>query len=128
MVKGIFWRENGSREVFSDFAINGYNTDNYTEEELEDIISAWYKEDEEDDDDCREYWIDDWRKHAIGTKIDNAIIHYSPISPFIAKAKLNLYCKDKLVYSLVLRDDDVCRDWLARQGLQSLNTKTIVHC
>ena len=61
-------------------------------------------------------------------KINNAIIHYYPLSPFVAKAKINLRWDDKIVFDAVLRDDEACRDWLARQGWQDLKTKTIVHC
>lgn len=62
MIKGIFWRQRGSRETFSDLAIGGYNTKNYTEEELEEIIREWEKEDERDGDMDTMYWVDDWKE------------------------------------------------------------------
>ena len=60
MKKGIFWRYRDSREIFSDLSAD-YNTDNYTEDELEDLCILWEKEDEEDEDDPRkaEYFVDD---------------------------------------------------------------------
>lgn len=62
MIKGIFWRERGGSEIFSDLAVGEYNTENYTEEELEEIIREWYKEDERDGDTDRIYWVDDWKE------------------------------------------------------------------
>lgn len=61
-------------------------------------------------------------------KINNAIIHYYPLSPFVAKASVNLRWDNKIALRAVLRDDEACRDWLARQGYQDLRIRTITHC
>lgn len=55
-MKCIYWRERGNREVFRDLAAD-YNTDNYTEDELNEFISAWCAEDQEDGLD-REYFVE----------------------------------------------------------------------
>lgn len=57
MIKGIFWGEAFGREEFDDLAVGGYNTTNFTEEELEELASEWRKETPDND-----YWVADWQK------------------------------------------------------------------
>ena len=57
-MRAIFWRRRGSREVYDDMALGGYDTEHYSEEELLDLMRDWTAEDEADGD-PREYWLDE---------------------------------------------------------------------
>jgi hypothetical protein len=55
---------------------------------------------------------------------DNAIIHYYPLSPFIAKCSVNLRMGEKIVLRVALRDEDAAKAFL--RGF-CVPAKTIVH-
>ena len=58
------------------------------------------------------------------TFCDNAIIHYYPLSPFIAKCSVSLRVGEKIVLRAVLRDEDAAKAFL--RGF-CVPAKTIVH-
>lgn len=59
--------------------------------------------------------------------IDNAIIHYYPMLPYIAKADVHLRYGSKIVLKAVLRDDDAAMDFLRRR-FPDVPARTITHC
>ena len=59
--------------------------------------------------------------------IDNAVIHYYPLSPFIAKAGLNLRCGSNIMIQTALKDEDAAHSFLASR-FPDIPVKTIVHC
>lgn len=59
-------------------------------------------------------------------EIDNAIIHYYPLSPYIAKIQVNLRCGTKIVTSAVLKDHEAATRFL--NGFPGVKVKNIVHC
>lgn len=61
-------------------------------------------------------------------KANNVIIHYYPLSPFIAKAQINFRWDSRITFSLTMLDDEACRNYLKRQGWDRLKTRAIVHC
>lgn len=60
-----------------------------------------------------------------GTFCDNAVIHYYPLSPYIAKCSVNLRMGDKIVLRAVLRDEDAANSFLRSFCVP---VKTVVHC
>ena len=61
------------------------------------------------------------------TFCDNAIIHYYPLSPYVAKCDLHLRRGNSIVLRTCLRDDDVAKEFL-RTHFCGVPAKTIVHC
>ena len=59
-------------------------------------------------------------------EIDNAIIHYYPLSPYIAKVQVNLRCGTKIMASAVLKDQDAAIQFLER--FPGVEIKNITHC
>lgn len=62
MTKCIVWRNRDSKAVFRDLA-GDYNTDIFTEEELNEFCAKWQSEDNEDGLN-REFWVEDARISA----------------------------------------------------------------
>ena len=58
--------------------------------------------------------------------IDNAVIHYYPLSPYIAKVEVNLRWGTKIVTSAVLKDHEAAARFLER--FPDITVKTITHC
>ena len=58
--------------------------------------------------------------------IDNAILHYYPLSPYIAKAEVNLRFGSKIVLRVVLRDDEVAAKWM-QDHFSAVPMRRIVH-
>lgn len=59
--------------------------------------------------------------------IDNAVIHYYPLSPFIAKVGLNLRCGDRIVLRTALKDEESALRFL-RERFADIPHRTITHC
>jgi hypothetical protein len=57
---------------------------------------------------------------------DNAVVHYYPLSPWIAKAEVNVRCGSKIVFRAVLRDLEAAGVFLRR--FPEIPVKTITHC
>ena len=57
---------------------------------------------------------------------DNAVIHYYPLSPFIAKCSVNLRAGEKIVLRAVLRDEDAAKAFL-RGRFCDIPARTVVH-
>lgn len=57
--------------------------------------------------------------------IDNAVIHYYPLSPYIAKVQVNLRCGAKIVTSAVLKDHAAAVLFLTR--FPNITAKVITH-
>ena len=58
---------------------------------------------------------------------DNAIIHYFPLSPFIAKAQVNLRCGSKILMRVPMKDADAAAVWLF-EHFPELPIRTITQC
>ena len=58
--------------------------------------------------------------------IDNAVLHYYPLSPWIAKAEVNLRAGNKIVMRAVLRDDETGKRFL-RERFADIPYRVIVH-
>ena len=58
--------------------------------------------------------------------IDNAVVHYYPLSPYIAKVQVNLRCGAKIVTSAVLKDHEAAARFLER--FPDVPVRTITHC
>jgi hypothetical protein len=65
-------------------------------------------------------------KGEITMEIDNAIIHYYPLSPYIAKVQVNLRRGTKIVASAVLKDHEAATRFLER--FPGVEIKNITHC
>jgi hypothetical protein len=59
-------------------------------------------------------------------EIDNAIIHYYPLSPYIAKIQVNLRCGTKIIASAALKDHEAATRFLSR--FPGVEAKIITHC
>ena len=59
-----------------------------------------------------------------GAFCDNAVIHYYPLSPFIAKCSVNLRDGSRIVLRAVLLDEDAANKFLRRFCVP---VKTIIH-
>lgn len=59
--------------------------------------------------------------------IDNAVIHYYPLSPFIAKVGLNLRDGNRIVLQTALKDEESARRFL-RERFADIPVRTITHC
>ena len=59
--------------------------------------------------------------------IDNAIIHYYPLSPFIAKVGVNLRSGNRIAFQIALKDEESAHRFL-RERFADVPVRTIVHC
>lgn len=59
--------------------------------------------------------------------IDNAVIHYYPLSPFIEKVGLNLRCGNTIVLQTALKDEESAHRFL-RERFADIPVRTITHC
>ncbi len=59
--------------------------------------------------------------------IDNAIIHWYPLSPFVAKVGLNLRDGNRVVLQATLKDEQTAQDFL-RSRFPDIPYRTITHC
>lgn len=59
-------------------------------------------------------------------EIDNAIVHYYPLSPYIAKIQVNLRCGTKIIASAALKDHEAATRFLSR--FPGVEVKNITHC
>ena len=59
-------------------------------------------------------------------KIDNAVIHYYPLSPYVAKASVNLRQGESIVLRTVLRDVETCERFV-KERFCDIPYHVIVH-
>ena len=59
-------------------------------------------------------------------EINNAVAHYYPASPYMAKAALHLRHGSRIVYRIPLCDEQAVKNYLEQRGM-SIGVKKVVH-